>query len=380
MKRSIKAAGAISLAAAVFAGPAWSYIVPSSNAAEGYAKAGVLGTPKVKATRIITGHVFFSVEGAPAGYRPEGYVVRTANNNFVCRIDGQAGGCNTLLFGLYFGKQTFTIRAVAGTKWVSAPATCSFGVFSSIANCGSGTPGFSLDLNLAASLPLLSVTDDLGISSSDGITNVAEVTLLGTAIAKSTVVLFSGNQELGRGTADDDGKYAIAIHLAEGVHEITAVTRWESDSSPHSSERKITVDLTAPKLTVDVDATGNDLKIVGTAGTAPGDSGKLKVAATNGAKVDDLDPSSSGKFAADVEGPEGAKVTVSQSDAAGNKASESVTLKKSEEPKKDEPKADPKPADEPKSEAPKAEEPKKDEPKPTEPAPGSTDPAPPAQP
>ncbi|MGQ0846192.1 MAG: Ig-like domain-containing protein [Sporichthyaceae bacterium] len=374
MKRSMKAAGAITLAAAVLAGPAWSYIVPSSNAAEGYAKAGVLGTPKVKATRILTGHVFFGVEDAPPGYEPQGYVVKTGNGNAVCTIHGDDGGCNTLLFGLYFGKQTFNVRAFAGTNWVSAPATCSFGTFSAIANCGSGSPGFSLDLNLAATLPLLSVKDDLGISSDDGITNIAEVTLLGTAIAKSTVVLFSGGQELGRGTADDEGRYAIAVNLGEGVHELTAVTRWDGDSSPHTSERRITVDLTAPKLTVDVDASGGDLKIVGTAGTAPGDQDRLKVAATDGAKVEDLDPSSSGRFAAEVDGPEGAKVTVSQSDVAGNRASESVTLKGT----KDEPAADPKPADEPKASEPKAEEPQAEEPTPTKPS-APADPAP-AQP
>ncbi len=365
------ALGVFALGTVALAGPAMAFFAVTGDNPNGYAKAALLNPPTVKATRLLTGQVFFTVNDPPPGFEPEGYKVRTANENRVCEINDEDGTCTPGLLDLYFGKQTFHIRSFAG-NWTSAPTVCTFEhFFDSVANCGGGSGGGGfLGLSLAATTPLLTIKDDLGISSSDGITNITEVTLLGTAIARSTVVLFAEGVEIGRGTSNDEGKYAIEVRLAEGAHEITAVTRYDGDESRHSVDRTITIDLTAPKLTVSIDASGDELRVTGTAGTASGDRDELKVVA--GSESDTVKPSSSGKFASEVEAPEGSKVTVSQTDVAGNKSTESVTVegKKAEEPKK--PAADPKPADEPKSDEPKSEEPKEkapEDPAPAEPGP-----------
>lgn len=360
------ALGAFAIGTVALAGPALAYFNITGDNPNGYARAALINPPTVKATRLITGQVFFTVNDPPPGYEPDGYRVRTANENRVCEINDEDGTCTPGLLGLYFGKQTFHIRSYVG-NWTSAPTVCTFkNFFDSVADCGSGSSGIGLGLSLAATTPLLSIKDDLGISDEDGITNITDVKLLGTAIARSTIVLFSDGSEVGRGVANDEGKWAIDVRLEEGKHHLTALTTFEGDTSPHSSEALITVDLTAPQITVDL----NGSVVSGTAGTAPGDRNELKVAA--GSEVDEVKPSSSGKFATEVDAPEGTKVTVSQSDAAGNKASETVTVegKKSEEPKN--PADEPKPAEEPKSEEPKpAEEPKAPEenPAPAEPGP-----------
>lgn len=373
--KPIMALGAFAVGTVALAGPALAYFTVNGQVPEGYARAAKLNAPSVSGARVLSGIVSLTV-GASPGFKPEGYRIEEGGVTRCVIHDGDGGSC--LRLGVFLGTRTFSVRAFAG-NWTSAPATCTFKNF--IFDTCNSNGALNLGLNLAATTPILSVKDDLGVSSSDGITNITEVKLLGTAVAKSTIILFAEGEEIGRGVASDEGTYAIDVRLAEGVHHLTALTTYEGDSSPYSSEATITVDVTAPKIEVNLDAKGEDWTVSGKAGTAPGDRSDLKVVASNGAEVSGGDPSKSGSFAAEVDGPAGTRVTVSQSDVAGNKSSESVTLKKAEEPKKEDPKpaTEPKPA-EPKSEAPKSEEPKKEEPKATEPAPASSDPATPAQP
>ena len=109
----------------------------------------------------------------------------------------------------------------------------------------------------------LSASTDTGASTTDGITKLTAVTLIGRASAGSVVALFdgSGTTAIATGTAASDNTFAIPVTLVAGDHPITArATDSQSKSSGTSVARAITVDQTAPTTIVNLtfaDASGS---------------------------------------------------------------------------------------------------------------------------
>jgi hypothetical protein len=323
MKRWPLSVAALGTGVVVLAGPALAYFSVDGTGNAGYAHAGALGTPTVSAARLL-GFVTFRVAHTPSGVPPQGYDVNTGNEHDVCTIHGTTGTCTD---GIYLGKQTFHVRSFVG-QWVGPLVTCTFGAGDLVAACG-GSAGSSggIGISLDVSTPVLSVSDDLGISSSDGITNKTKVNLVGTGPIGATVVILDAGVEIAHGLVDAAGHYSIAVTLAEGSHSVTAYARTTADIGPVSAAGVIKIDLTAPLLSVKLDTTAVGFRVTGTAGVLTDDLASVHLAADNGSSVPSTEPLASGKFAADVQAATGTTlVTVSQTDVAGNTTLRSVTI------------------------------------------------------
>jgi hypothetical protein len=101
------------------------------------------------------------------------------------------------------------------------------------------------------STPDLAAASDTGISNTDNITNLSNLTFTGTAVVGSTVTLFSDGAPVGSGVAAD-GTYTITTStLSSGVHRITAnATDSAGNTSPVSGALSVTIDTTAPTGTI----------------------------------------------------------------------------------------------------------------------------------
>ncbi|WP_232522436.1 beta strand repeat-containing protein [Marinimicrobium alkaliphilum] len=108
--------------------------------------------------------------------------------------------------------------------------------------------------NIAPAAPenlALDPSTDSGASDSDGITNITELLISGTAEANSTVILTSDlDGEVGSATVDSDGDWEITTDtLNDGEHELTAIaTDAAANSSDASSMLTVTVDTQAPTI------------------------------------------------------------------------------------------------------------------------------------
>ncbi|SDH13643.1 MULTISPECIES: Ig-like domain-containing protein [unclassified Duganella] len=98
------------------------------------------------------------------------------------------------------------------------------------------------------SAPVLDPLDDSGVSNSDGITNVAQPRLSGTAEVGATVVLYDDGQQLASTVADADGSWHFAQTLADGKHSLTVrASDAAGNLSAHTAALELTV-LAAPLI------------------------------------------------------------------------------------------------------------------------------------
>src|SRR5262244_3201219 len=104
-----------------------------------------------------------------------------------------------------------------GTLTVTAQVTDQFGNQSVQA-----TQAFAVDETLPT-VTISGISPDTGSSASDGITNVAVVTVSGTTKANSTVKLFDHGNQAGTAIADSTGHWSVMnVTLSEGVNDLTA--------------------------------------------------------------------------------------------------------------------------------------------------------------
>jgi Bacterial Ig-like domain len=104
-----------------------------------------------------------------------------------------------------------------GTLTVTAQVTDQFGNQSEQA-----TQAFAVDETLPT-VTISGISPDTGSSVSDGITNVAVVTVSGTTKANSTVKLFDDGNQAGTAIADSTGHWSVTnVALSEGVNDLTA--------------------------------------------------------------------------------------------------------------------------------------------------------------
>jgi hypothetical protein len=104
-----------------------------------------------------------------------------------------------------------------GTLTVTAQVTDQFGNQSVQA-----TQTFAVDETLPT-VTISGISPDTGLSASDGITNVAVVTVSGTTEANSTVKLFDDGNQAGTAITDSTGHWSVTnVTLSEGVNNLTA--------------------------------------------------------------------------------------------------------------------------------------------------------------
>jgi len=159
--------------------------------------------------------------------------------------------------------RTATFIPVAGLDDGMAGITVNAGSYTDKAgNAGTAgaTPSLSFDTLRpdAPSVPLLAAGSDTGVSDRDGMTANDKPTFTGTAESGASVTLYddSGNA-IGSGTAVD-GVWSIvpAAALADGEHMITAVAvDAAGNASASSAALTVTIDTTAPALSITSDAT-----------------------------------------------------------------------------------------------------------------------------
>src|SRR5262244_1514146 len=105
-----------------------------------------------------------------------------------------------------------------GTLTVTAQVTDQFGNQSEQA-----AQAFAVDETLPT-VTISGISPDTGSSASDGITNVAVVTVSGTTKANSTVKLFDDGNQAGTAIADSTGHWSVTnVTLSEGVNDLTAI-------------------------------------------------------------------------------------------------------------------------------------------------------------
>jgi hypothetical protein len=99
---------------------------------------------------------------------------------------------------------------------------------------------------LSPSIPSLAPGSDTGISDTDDLTNATTPTLVGTAVANSTIKLYDsdGTTVLGTATASSTGSYSVSVKdtnaLSEGAHNLTVTATASGFSRRARTEPVIT--------------------------------------------------------------------------------------------------------------------------------------------
>ena len=141
------------------------------------------------------------------------------------------------------GAWSYTTAALSnGTHNLTATATDAAGntgVASSVAAITVNTP-------IPTAPAIASFSNDSG-TAGDGITNDNTLTLIGAAIANSTINLYDGATLLGSALASGSGAWTYTTAaLADGSHSLTATDTVAGLTSAASSTLAVTIDTTAP--------------------------------------------------------------------------------------------------------------------------------------
>lgn len=132
----------------------------------------------------------------------------------------------------------------------------------------SGALGVTIDTTppAAPSTPDLADASDSGTSNSDDITNIQVVTVTGTGTIGETVTITSDmDGVVGSAVVDGAGNYSVTTAaLTENVHALTASITDTSGNTGTSAALNVTVDLTAPTLSL-----GTSTPADGSSNTAP---------------------------------------------------------------------------------------------------------------
>ncbi|MEH7011086.1 S8 family serine peptidase [Neobacillus niacini] len=154
--------------------------------------------------------------------------------------------------------------------------------------------------------------------------NNENVTIKGMAAPGMDVHIFSDDEDIANGKANDDGSFSIDAVLQEGVNILKAKTITEIGWTPYSEEKKVIVDLTAPVLEITSPQNNANInnQVITITGTAKDDY--LDYVEVNGTKTD-ID--SNGNWTAKIISKDGENViNVVARDKAGNETVKSVTV------------------------------------------------------
>ncbi|EMR07349.1 Bacillopeptidase F precursor [Bhargavaea cecembensis DSE10] len=161
-------------------------------------------------------------------------------------------------------------------------------------------------------------------SHTDGeLTNVADITIEGTASATTEIRLDNNGEEAGTVTVGDDGKFSFDLTLAEGDNTFTATSILDGRETGVSAPVTVTLDTAQPELTIDSPADGDktNKETVTVQGTVA--DPHLDTVKVNGQKADVRD----GKYSKRILLDNGENVIrVVAQDTAGNKVTKRVTI------------------------------------------------------
>ncbi len=215
------------------------------------------------------------------------------------------------------GNWTYTISSALsdGTHNIAAKATDVAGNVGSLSNA----LGITIDtVAPTVSAPDLAAASDSGNSNTDNITNDTTPTFSGTAEAGSTVKILVDGNEKGSETAAG-GSYNITTStLSEGVHSVTAKATDVAGNDATSSAVSITIDTTAPSLTVPADISVGATSASGAVVTYTASA----TDSVDGSVTPTCTPSSGSTFQLGE-----TTVNCSAKDAAGNEATGSFKVK-----------------------------------------------------
>ena len=197
-----------------------------------------------------------------------GYTVKRYSSGGVVQTIGSA--CNTKISGA---------AAALSCDEANVPAGAWSYKVTPVLSGWTGTEGTAGTVTVAAPpappTPALTTASDTGSSSTDRITKVTTPTVTGTAQAGSTVTIYDGATAVGSGPATG-GIYSVTTSsLAEGAHSLTAKATNGIGTSPASGTLTVTIDTTAPVVTVTLLANGGGGSKVTTNGTGSATDGKV---------------------------------------------------------------------------------------------------------
>ncbi len=182
----------------------------------------------------------------------------------------------------------------------------------------------------------LAPASDSGASNSDKITNIATPTIDGTGEAGATITLLDGSTSIGTAVVAGDGTWSIELTRAlhEGTNTFTATqTDVAGNTSPASATLNVVLDTTAPivsgNLVSNTSGSGIDHIAMNPSLSGSGDPNTV-VTFTDGMTVPLGQTTSNASGAWTFELPELSSgphtITASQTDAAGNTGSQTISL------------------------------------------------------
>lgn len=168
------------------------------------------------------------------------------------------------------------------------------------------------------------IRPEITFPQNNTLTNKENMVVKGTATANTTVRLFINGKETATTNADSSGSFAASVKLSEGKNELTAVTESEDGLQQHSEKVKVTLDMTAPKLTIDSPKDGENIKKKKVVVEGSAKDEHLKDVTVNGQRVNVKD---NGKYTLEIKLKEGKqKINVVARDLAGNTTKKAVTV------------------------------------------------------
>jgi len=148
-----------------------------------------------------------------------------------------------------------TVDGSGAWSITTSPLSAGVQVLSAVQEVGGATsdPSGTLDVTIDLTTPpapaalALAPSSDSGAPGGD-ITNVTTPVITGTGDAGDTITLYDGTVDIGSGTVDGSGSWAITTSLlAAGVHVLTATeTELGGNVSAPSGTLDLTIDLTTP--------------------------------------------------------------------------------------------------------------------------------------
>ncbi|MBN6204966.1 carboxypeptidase regulatory-like domain-containing protein, partial [Ralstonia pickettii] len=156
------------------------------------------------------------------------------------------------------------------------------------------------------------------------LTNEAEVTVVGTAQASTTLQLLNNGEEVYRSEVGNDGEFSIPVALDEGENELLAISLMNDEAIAESEKVTVELDTKEPELTIVSPQDGDtiDSKQVIVEGNVR--DKHLERVEVNGeeASVDE-----NGSYTAELTLSEGEQnISVQAFDRAGNASREEITI------------------------------------------------------
>ncbi|SUY77145.1 Uncharacterised protein [Comamonas testosteroni] len=247
---------------------AWSYSFVSSLSSGAHAITAVVSSGGVSSGQSGAYNVVIDTS-APS--MPSGVVLSTATDTGSSHSDGITGNNQPTIIGTAEAGSTVMVYVdgvAQGTATADGSGAWSYNLASPLAdgnhsirttatdlagNASGQSTAYSITVDTSAPIAPggvgLSVATDTGASHSDGITGNNQPTIIGTAEAGSTVMVYVDGVAVGTATADGSGawSYNLASPLADGNHSIrTTATDLAGNASGQSTAYSITVDTSAP--------------------------------------------------------------------------------------------------------------------------------------